>query len=65
MIGNKETSEEKAKSPRQKGPVLQKGRFSVTSDDVNLEVTQSNAPLLLPNPLKFICCRSNDVMYYG
>lgn len=29
-------------SPGQKGPVLQKGRFSVTSVDVNLEVSQSN-----------------------
>ncbi|KAG0565283.1 hypothetical protein KC19_8G178800 [Ceratodon purpureus] len=35
--GNKDISDEKAKSPGQKGPVLQKGRFSVTSDDVNLE----------------------------
>lgn len=37
--GNKEVSEDKVKAPAQKGPVLQKGRFSVTSDDMDFEVT--------------------------
>lgn len=36
--GNKEASEDKVKAPAQKGPVLQKGRFSVTSDDADFEV---------------------------
>lgn len=36
--GNKEVSEDKVKTPAQKGPVLQKGRFSVTSDDTDFEV---------------------------
>uniref|UniRef100_A0A7I4C9B2 Protein kinase domain-containing protein n=1 Tax=Physcomitrium patens TaxID=3218 RepID=A0A7I4C9B2_PHYPA len=35
--GSKETLEEKTKYLGQKGSVLQKGRFSVTSDDMNLE----------------------------
>lgn len=35
--GTKEVSDEKVKAPVQKGPVLQKGRFSVTSDDTDFE----------------------------
>lgn len=35
----KETAEEKMKAPAQKGPIVQKGRFSVTSDDVDCEVS--------------------------
>lgn len=37
MAGSKEATDEKFKAPVQKGPV-QKGRFSVTSDDGILEV---------------------------
>ncbi|CAM6043937.1 unnamed protein product [Sphagnum compactum] len=38
--GIKDGLEEKSKAPVQKGPVLQKGRFSVTSDDGDLEGVQ-------------------------
>jgi len=38
LTGSKDGLEEKSKAPVQKGPVLQKGRFSVTSDDGDLEV---------------------------
>lgn len=49
--GSRETSEEKAMSPGHKGSVLQKGRFSVTSVDVNLEVIH---PLVLTTPFPLI-----------
>lgn len=39
FTGSKEAGiEEKAKGSAQKAPVVQRGRFSVTSDDVDLEV---------------------------
>jgi hypothetical protein len=38
LTGTKEVTEEKMKAPTQKAPILQKGRFSVTSDDNDLEV---------------------------
>lgn len=38
ITGTKEVTEEKMKAPTQKAPILQKGRFSVTSDDNDLEV---------------------------
>jgi len=37
--GSKEGAEEKSKGPSQKIPVVQRGRFSVTSDDVGVEVS--------------------------
>ncbi|KAG0562070.1 hypothetical protein KC19_9G115600 [Ceratodon purpureus] len=38
LSGGKEVSDDKVKAPAQKGPgVLQKGRFSVTSDDTDFE----------------------------
>jgi hypothetical protein len=37
VTGTKEITEEKTKASSQKGPVLHKGRFSVTSDDVDLK----------------------------
>jgi hypothetical protein len=43
----KETAEEKMKAPAQKGPIVQKGRFSVTSDDVDCEVRTFMS--LIPN----------------
>ncbi|CAK9196153.1 unnamed protein product [Sphagnum troendelagicum] len=36
-LGTKDITEEKTKVSSQKGPVLHKGRFSVTSDDVDLK----------------------------
>lgn len=36
--GSKELTEDKVKAPAQKGNVLHKGRFSVTSDDMDFEV---------------------------
>ncbi|CAK9230616.1 unnamed protein product [Sphagnum troendelagicum] len=47
--GNKESTEEKMKLQAQKGPILQKGRFSVTSDDVNLEGLQ-HQPFIAQQP---------------
>jgi hypothetical protein len=41
VTGSKEITEEKTKASSQKGPVLHKGRFSVTSDDVDLKVSIS------------------------
>jgi hypothetical protein len=41
VTGTKEITEEKTKASSQKGPVLHKGRFSVTSDDVDLKVSIS------------------------
>lgn len=43
----KDTAEEKMKAPAQKGPIVQKGRFSVTSDDVDCEVRAFMS--LIPN----------------
>lgn len=48
LAGNKEVIEEKMKAPAQKGPVFHKGRFSVTSDDGELEVNISREPLTCP-----------------
>ncbi|XP_024389683.1 uncharacterized protein [Physcomitrium patens] len=41
---NKEISEDKVKAPVQKGPVLHKGRFSVTSDDTQFEESSQLNP---------------------
>ncbi|KAH8972166.1 hypothetical protein BDL97_02G181500 [Sphagnum fallax] len=49
--GSKDGLEEKSKAPVQKGPVLQKGRFSVTSDDGNLEGLQQQQQAAANLPL--------------
>ncbi|KAH8959971.1 hypothetical protein BDL97_06G105700 [Sphagnum fallax] len=50
VAGNKESTEEKMKLQAQKGPILQKGRFSVTSDDVNLEDPHHASGRRIPVP---------------
>jgi hypothetical protein len=51
LTGSKDGLEEKSKAPVQKGPVLQKGRFSVTSDDGDLEGLQQQQQAAANLPL--------------
>jgi hypothetical protein len=42
FAGSKEAGTDKGAAAAQKAPVVQRGRFSVTSDNVNLEVNFFN-----------------------
>ncbi|CAK9872195.1 unnamed protein product [Sphagnum jensenii] len=51
LLPERVISKEKSKAPVQKGPVLQKGRFSVTSDDGDLEGLQQQQQAAANLPL--------------